>query len=316
MAKKDPSGNIFYYHLDHLDGINVVTDATGTEITRTDYLPFGDERAGSTSSDNYAYTGKEKDKTGLYYFDARYNSPEFRHFTQADVSEPDYDDPQDLNRYAYVGNNPLSYVDYDGFKKKKHHSKKEEKILAKQRAAANALKKSEKKEKEKARAAADYAKHHPANSLQVGAGHTLAVRYLLVTANPSTNNGAYRVMNAGGNVNNSKYGNSYTEEKDLFVTALSEIPDEFHVVDMAKSGKYFYDDAKYLMGKGSQPSAYEAPFGIGFMVRSTKFFYDDAKYLMGKGPEPSAYEVLKEAPGVDLAIKGTEYFGKKLGERD
>ncbi len=123
VAKKDPIGNIFYYHLDHLDSINVVTDSTGIEVSRTDYLPFGDLRTGSSDSEKYSYTGKEKDKTSLYYFNARYNSPEFRHFTQADIAEPDYADPQDLNRYAYVGNNPLSYVDYDGFKKKKKKAK-------------------------------------------------------------------------------------------------------------------------------------------------------------------------------------------------
>lgn len=127
VARKDPAGQIFYYHLDHLDGVNVVTNSTGTPVSTTDYLPFGDARAGGTGNEKYAYTGKEQDKTGLYYFDARYNSPEFRHFTQADVAEPDYDDPQDLNRYAYVGNNPTSYVDPDGFKKKKK-SKKQAKL--------------------------------------------------------------------------------------------------------------------------------------------------------------------------------------------
>lgn len=133
VAKKDPAGNIFYYHLDHLDGINVVTDSpSGTSVSRTDYLPFGDVRAGSSGSEKYTYTGKEKDKTDLYYFNARYNSPEFRHFTQADIAEPDYADPQDLNRYAYVGNNPLSYVDEDGFKKKKKAklSKREKWMIA------------------------------------------------------------------------------------------------------------------------------------------------------------------------------------------
>lgn len=125
VAKKDPAGNIFYYHLDHLDGINAVTDSSGTLVARTDYLPFGDTRTG-TSGDKYSYTGMEKDKTNLYYFNARYNSPEFRHFTQADIAEPDYADPQDLNRYSYVGNNPLSFVDYDGFKKKKKHLSKRE----------------------------------------------------------------------------------------------------------------------------------------------------------------------------------------------
>jgi RHS repeat-associated protein len=132
VAKKDPAGNIFYYHLDHLDGINAVTDSAGTVVAKTDYLPFGDVRAGSSGSEKYSYTGKEKDKTDLYYFEARYNSPEFRHFTQADIAEPDYDDPQDLNRYSYVGNNPLSYVDYDGFKKKKKAklSKRERRAVA------------------------------------------------------------------------------------------------------------------------------------------------------------------------------------------
>lgn len=128
VAKKDPAGNIFYYHLDHLDGINAVTDSAGTIVAKTDYLPFGELRNGSSGTEKYSYTGKEKDKTDLYYFDARYNSPEFKHFTQADIAEPDYDDPQDLNRYSYVGNNPLSYVDYDGYKKKKkkHLSKREQ----------------------------------------------------------------------------------------------------------------------------------------------------------------------------------------------
>jgi len=132
VAKKDPTGNIYYYHLDHLDGINAVTDSAGTIVARTDYLPFGDTRSGSTGSEKYTYTGKEQDKTGLYYFEARYNSPEFRHFTQADIAEPDYADPQDLNRYSYVGNNPLSYVDYDGFKKKKKAklSKREKWMIA------------------------------------------------------------------------------------------------------------------------------------------------------------------------------------------
>jgi RHS repeat-associated protein len=174
VAKKDPGGNVFYYHLDHLDGINVVTDSAGTEVARTDYLPFGEAQAGGSGSEKYAYTGKEKDKTDLYYFDARYNSPEFRHFTQADVAEPDYDDPQDLNRYAYVGNNPTSYVDPDGFKKKKKAklSKREKWMIAHGR-DPDKDKTTLKKAKEKERAAAHYAKHHPASSRKVGAGYSL-----------------------------------------------------------------------------------------------------------------------------------------------
>jgi RHS repeat-associated protein len=117
VAKKDSTGT-YFFHPDHLDGVNAVTNAAGAVVAKTSYLPFGEIRQGG--QEKFSYTGKEKDKaTDLYYFDSRFNSPELRHFTQADIADPDLDDPQDLNRYAYVGNNPLSYVDPDGHKKKK-----------------------------------------------------------------------------------------------------------------------------------------------------------------------------------------------------
>lgn len=170
VAKKDATG-ISFYHPDHLGGISAVTNTTGQVVSSTSYLPFGEVRQGGI--EKYSYTGKEKDKASdLYNFEARYVSPELRHFTQADIADPDFDDPQDLNRYAYVGNNPLSYVDPDGYKKK-HHSKKEEKKLAKLRAAANAEKKAKKKAKEKQRAADHYAKHHPVSSGQKVLGNSV-----------------------------------------------------------------------------------------------------------------------------------------------
>lgn len=93
VAKKDPSGNIYFYHSDHLGGTNAVTDSAGTVVAKTDYLPFGEVKQGGTGNEKYSYTGKEKDKTDLYYFEARYNSPMFKHFTQADVASPDLSDP-------------------------------------------------------------------------------------------------------------------------------------------------------------------------------------------------------------------------------
>lgn len=70
------------------------------------------ERGGD---EKYSFTGKEKDKlTDFYYFEARYYNPEFKHFTQADTVEPDFYDPQDLNRYAYVRNNPVKFIDPKG----------------------------------------------------------------------------------------------------------------------------------------------------------------------------------------------------------
>jgi RHS repeat-associated protein len=64
------------------------------------------------------FTGKERDaETGLDYFGARYYRADLGRFTTVD---PELNipaalvDPQRWNRYAYVRNNPLRYVDPDG----------------------------------------------------------------------------------------------------------------------------------------------------------------------------------------------------------
>jgi RHS repeat-associated protein len=67
-------------------------------------------------------TGKERDaETGLDYFGARYMSSAQGRFTSPDwsatpqaVPYADLTDPQTLNLYAYVRNNPLSRRDLDG----------------------------------------------------------------------------------------------------------------------------------------------------------------------------------------------------------
>ena len=67
-------------------------------------------------------TGKERDaESGNDYFGARYYSSSMGRFMSPDWSakaEPvpyaKLDDPQSLNLYAYVGNNPLTQVDADG----------------------------------------------------------------------------------------------------------------------------------------------------------------------------------------------------------
>jgi RHS repeat-associated protein len=63
------------------------------------------------------FTGKERDaETGLDFFGARYFSSAQGRFTSPDpaMSSAKLGDPQTWNRYAYVTNNPLRYVDSDG----------------------------------------------------------------------------------------------------------------------------------------------------------------------------------------------------------
>ena len=62
------------------------------------------------------YTGQESDlaETGLYYYGARYYDPAIGRFITADSIVQDPGDPQSFNRYSYVRNNPLRYVDPTG----------------------------------------------------------------------------------------------------------------------------------------------------------------------------------------------------------
>ncbi len=62
----------------------------------------------------YKYTGKELDSTGLYYCEARYYDPQLGRFISPDTLVESLGNPQTLNRYSYVGNNPLRYTDPSG----------------------------------------------------------------------------------------------------------------------------------------------------------------------------------------------------------
>lgn len=93
-------------HTDHLGGTNVVTDASGAAEQLLSYYPFGatrlDEKSGAFSERN-KFTGHEYDsETGLYYMQARYQSPEVGRFASQDpryikAKEQHLEDPQQDN---------------------------------------------------------------------------------------------------------------------------------------------------------------------------------------------------------------------------
>jgi RHS repeat-associated protein len=63
----------------------------------------------------YRYTAQRfDDKLGLYDYQARYYDPHIGRFISADTIIPGSANPQAFNRYAYVFNSPLVYVDPDG----------------------------------------------------------------------------------------------------------------------------------------------------------------------------------------------------------
>ncbi len=114
LIRKDPDGKKYYYHPDHLGSTTLVTNQTGAVVKDTVYEPYGQVFSGG--GDRFQYTGKELDiGTGLEYYGARYYDPaRSSQFIQPDPIIADIYDPQNLNRYAYVLNNPYKYTDPDG----------------------------------------------------------------------------------------------------------------------------------------------------------------------------------------------------------
>ena len=62
-------------------------------------------------SEDYRYTGKQEDTTGLYYYGARYYDPATGRFITRDTVFGELTDPQSQNRYVYCRNNPHKYID-------------------------------------------------------------------------------------------------------------------------------------------------------------------------------------------------------------
>ena len=79
------------------------------------FLIEGEHATLTNCSTNYKFAGYEQDsETGLYYAFARYYNPRLGRFMSADPLGGNIGDPQSLNRYAYVANNPVNLIDPHG----------------------------------------------------------------------------------------------------------------------------------------------------------------------------------------------------------
>jgi len=106
-----------FYHGDHLGSRSVVTDTDGLEVDHIDYKPFGEinrHDAVASEEGNHFTDQYRDDETELYYYGARYYNPKIGRFITADWVVPGPGNPQALNRYDYVFNNPLNLVDPSG----------------------------------------------------------------------------------------------------------------------------------------------------------------------------------------------------------
>ena len=125
QVNEDSSGaqQVYYAHTDLLGSVDVLTDKDGNIVQSNSFDEYGQGRDGSWSNESatysttaWGYTGHEMDtETGLINMNARLYDPMLGRFMTADPFIPNIYNPQSLNRYSYVLNNPFRYVDPTGY---------------------------------------------------------------------------------------------------------------------------------------------------------------------------------------------------------
>jgi RHS repeat-associated protein len=94
---------------DQLGSPSALTDSAGNVVERRSYEPFGGGPGSQLT--RYDFTGRERDsQTGLIYYRARWYDPAQGRF----LSEDPAGFAGDLNKYAYVLNNPVNFIDPSG----------------------------------------------------------------------------------------------------------------------------------------------------------------------------------------------------------
>jgi len=112
------NGTTYFFHTDHLGSTRLMTGVAQTVGQNLDYYPFGQLNPTDSGITNIEFTGDLMDpETGLDHTDFRQYAPLMGGWLTpgpAGLAAVDPTNPQSWNRYAYVLNNPLKYIDPTG----------------------------------------------------------------------------------------------------------------------------------------------------------------------------------------------------------
>jgi RHS repeat-associated protein len=114
MIAKEEAGARRYFLSDRLS-VRVTLDASGNIVGRQAHLPFGEDFAESGTQQKHHLTSYERDaESGLDYAVNRYYGSNVGRFSQVDPMSGSVSNPQSLNRYSYVQNDPVNSTDPSG----------------------------------------------------------------------------------------------------------------------------------------------------------------------------------------------------------
>jgi len=100
-----------YHHNDHLS-MRVTTDTDGAVVAQSGHYPFGENWYETGGTNKLKFTSYERDsESSNDYAMFRTHIPRFGRFSAADPIAGSPYNPQSLNRYAYVMNDPIDFID-------------------------------------------------------------------------------------------------------------------------------------------------------------------------------------------------------------
>jgi RHS repeat-associated protein len=113
------NSDVTYYVSDPLGMTRLALSASGDILAQSDMTPFGQPIKNRSDAEEVPFTGAEQydEETGLYSYPYRSYNPQLGRWMSPDPSDEEYatlGNPQSLNLYSYVINDPLKYVDPSG----------------------------------------------------------------------------------------------------------------------------------------------------------------------------------------------------------
>jgi RHS repeat-associated protein len=119
-----PVDSTTYFHADQIGSARLLSAGRGYPVWQGTFTPFGQEVSPQLTTNHYKFNGKERGEAtegGLDYFGARYYSSVIGRWMTPDWSdEPSpipyakLTNPQSLNLYSYVTDDPVSHTDMNG----------------------------------------------------------------------------------------------------------------------------------------------------------------------------------------------------------